>query len=116
MGVPNGGRCFRSKTLSNLASTTTVAIVLALFRIGKGKLGEHEYLNMISLFLWSAGGCRVGAVMGVSEDTGWHPNLKGKPPGFEPPLTLGDRANGVRDILGVELLSVILPFVTGAGR
>jgi hypothetical protein len=52
---------------------------------------------------------------GGAVKTAARPNLKGKPPGFEPPLTLGDGVNGARDILDVELLSDILPFVTGVG-
>jgi hypothetical protein len=67
---------------------------------------------------WMQSSCDFEVVqrVGGAARTVAYPNLEGKPPGFEPPPTLGDRVNGVRDILDVELLSDILPFVTGVGR
>jgi len=52
---------------------------------------------------------------GGAVKTAARPNLKGKPPGFEPATELGDGLNGTRDVLDAEVLSDNLPFVTGVG-
>jgi len=52
---------------------------------------------------------------GGAVKTAARPNLKGKPPGFEPAPELGGGLNGVRDVLDAEVLSDNLPFVAGVG-